>query len=179
MFSKSIRLIGLFAVISLALIACGSNIGETTSVNSTNVAATSTIQSTTTTVAPTSTTEVSTTSTTSTTTTVAPTTTTTPLPECDWFAPHPNPPVEIGSILIPKIGVWQPFFEGVEPVDQLVNGAGWCIGSALPGQPGDMHLFGHRTSHSAPFLDLDLLGEGDEINISYAEIGRASCRERV
>jgi len=38
----------------------------------------------------------------------------------------------------------------------------------LPGQPGNAVISGHRTTYGRPFLDLDQLVDGDEIEVETA-----------
>jgi sortase (surface protein transpeptidase) len=46
---------------------------------------------------------------------------------------------------------------------QLAQGPGHCPGTAMPGQPGNVAIAGHRVGKGSPFLDLDLLRPGDPI----------------
>ena len=68
----------------------------------------------------------------------------------------------VGRIRIPSAGVDWTVVEGVTPGD-LRRGAGHLPNTALPGQPGNAVISGHRTTHGAPFYDLDLLAAGDRI----------------
>lgn len=45
----------------------------------------------------------------------------------------------------------------------LSKGPGVFYGGALPGQTGNTSIAGHRTSHGAPFRDIDKLNTGEEI----------------
>jgi len=67
-----------------------------------------------------------------------------------------------GRILIPAIGVDKTYVQGVGR-DDLRKGPGHYPLTALPGQPGNAAIAGHRTTYGAPFLDLDKLQPGDEI----------------
>lgn len=58
-------------------------------------------------------------------------------------------------------------FEGVRR-DDLKKGPGHMPWTALPGQPGNAVVSGHRTTYDAPFADLDLLEVGDEIAVQTA-----------
>lgn len=62
---------------------------------------------------------------------------------------------------IPALGVETDVAEGVD-LGSLASGVGHWPGTALPGEPGNMVLAGHRTTHGAPFLRLDELAVGDE-----------------
>lgn len=70
----------------------------------------------------------------------------------------------LGRILIPAAGVDWVIIEGVTLGD-LAQGPGHMPGTAMPGQPGNSVISGHRTTHGAPFYSLDLLRPGDEITI--------------
>ena len=70
----------------------------------------------------------------------------------------------LGKILIPAADVDWVIVEGVSP-DHLALGPGHMPGTALPGQPGNAVISGHRTTHGAPFFGLDLLQAGDEITV--------------
>ena len=130
---------------------------STSAVASTTTAVTTT----TTTIAPTTTTVAATT-----TTTVAPTTTlaaTTTTEKGPQIVADDN--VGIGKIEIPKIGVTEYMFEGIE-LSVLDNGPGHWPDTAMPGQIGNMVIAGHRVSHTHPFLPIDSLGVGDEVFFS-------------
>lgn len=158
---------------SLTLGACGGS-GEpeveaaidatTTSISTT----TSTIAPATTTTVPRTTTTQRATTTTSTTTSTSTTTTTTLLPqESEPIAPprdaHASEPViELGRIVIPKIGVDMEMYEGIR-LTTLDYGPGHWPGSAMPGQAGNVVVGGHRTSKHKVFRDVDQLVAGDEI----------------
>jgi sortase A len=79
------------------------------------------------------------------------------------------PPVgdAIGRIVIPAAGVDWAFVEGVTRTD-LKAGAGHMPETALPGQPGNAVISGHRTTYGAPFLHLDRLSAGDMISVDTA-----------
>ena len=76
----------------------------------------------------------------------------------------PAPTEALGRILIPAIGVDWIMVEGVS-TEALNKGPGHMPGTALPGQPGNSVVSGHRTTYGAPFFDLDLLQPGDTIQI--------------
>jgi sortase A len=83
-------------------------------------------------------------------------------------------PPELGAafalIRIPKIDRlrdgWN-VVEGVRTVD-LRNGAGHMPDTALPGQPGNAVISGHRTTWGQPFHELDALDPGDRIEVDTA-----------
>jgi sortase A len=178
------------AVGALLLATCGSpdegaqapSSTATTSTTTAPVASTTTTSTTTsTTVAPsttTSTTTTSSTTTTTTTTTTAPTTTTTttlpPTTTTQYVAPlsqpitpptdarAAEPVIELGSIYIPAIDVNAVMYEGIR-MTTLDLGPGHWPGSAMPGQPGNVVVGGHRTSKHKVFRRVDELVAGDEI----------------
>ncbi|WP_168217921.1 class E sortase [Occultella kanbiaonis] len=77
----------------------------------------------------------------------------------------PGPYEVLGQLQIPAIGLDAEVGNGVDP-DTLVLGPGHWPGTPVPGQVGNAVLSGHRTTHTAPFRDLDELTEGDEITVS-------------
>lgn len=72
----------------------------------------------------------------------------------------------IAKLYIPAFGQDYVFtvIEGTSPAD-LAIGPGHYPGSALPGQPGDFAVAGHRVGEGAPFDDLGLLSSCDSILI--------------
>jgi sortase A len=68
-------------------------------------------------------------------------------------------------IQIPSLGLDLPVYEGVAP-EVLDKGVGHWVGTAMPGGDGNVVLAGHRTTHSAPFRDLDWLVVGDLIYLT-------------
>lgn len=77
-------------------------------------------------------------------------------------SPEPGDPVAL--IKIPRIGVDAVVVEGAGVAD-LKKGPGHYPGTAMPGQPGNMVISGHRTIYGAPFYRLDELRPGDEIQV--------------
>ena len=84
---------------------------------------------------------------------------------------HPEVSVEegeaLGMIRIPSIGVDWVLFGGVLP-STINKGPGHMPWTPLPGQPGNAVISGHRTTHGAPFFDLDQLAPGDVIEVETA-----------
>ena len=70
-------------------------------------------------------------------------------------------------ILIPSIEMDHVVWEGVERED-LKNGPGHMPWTALPGQPGNAVISGHRTTYGAPFFSLDEVELGDSITMETA-----------
>jgi sortase A len=64
--------------------------------------------------------------------------------------------------VIPKLGVSAGMHNGVE-ISGLNNGPGHWPGTAMPGQPGNVVVAGHRTSHGGIFRYINSLGAGDQI----------------
>lgn len=87
-------------------------------------------------------------------------------PEAVEFHPEEIPEADTGFavIRIPRLGVEEVVFEGVAR-DTLRKGPGHIPGTALPGQPGNAVISGHRTTYGRAFFDLDLLQPGDRIEI--------------
>ncbi len=71
-----------------------------------------------------------------------------------------------GSVLarlqIPAIGVSEYVVSGTAAAD-LSRGPGHYIGTAMPGQAGNVAIAGHRTTYGAPFYRLGSLVPGDPI----------------
>jgi LPXTG-site transpeptidase (sortase) family protein len=68
----------------------------------------------------------------------------------------------VAQISIPSIGVSQFVVSGTA-TDDLAKGPGHYIGTAAPGQAGNIAIAGHRTTHGAPFNRLAQLAIGDPI----------------
>lgn len=80
--------------------------------------------------------------------------------------PTPGPEQALG-IRIEAIAVNAPIVQG-DGWEELKRGVGQHIGSADPGQPGNLVLTGHNDIYGEVFRDLDKLEEGDEIVIYSA-----------
>ena len=76
--------------------------------------------------------------------------------------PAPSSGQPVGIIQIPKIDLARVVVQGVSKSD-LKKGPGHYGGTALPGQPGNSAIAGHRTTYGAPFNRIDELVPGDEI----------------
>jgi len=79
----------------------------------------------------------------------------------------PGPPQGsvVAEIQIPIIGVDQYVVEGTSESD-LSKGPGHYIGTAMPGQAGNVAIAGHRTTNGAPFNELGHLVSGDRIIVT-------------
>jgi sortase A len=53
--------------------------------------------------------------------------------------------------------------------DELAQGPGHYVGTALPGQQGNFAVAGHRVGRGSPFLDLDQLRPGDPVIVETAD----------
>lgn len=95
-----------------------------------------------------------------------------PQPEAATVAPPPALVAAegdaIGRITIPAIGVTKTIVQGVER-ETLRDGPGHYPSTPMPGRPGNAAIAGHRTTHGAPFLDLDRLEPGDHIDVETIE----------
>ncbi|SOE03030.1 class E sortase [Blastococcus haudaquaticus] len=89
-------------------------------------------------------------------------------------APPAEPPdVPVGEAFaflhIPRLGEDFPraVVQGTGQAE-LAGGPGHYVDTAMPGQPGNMAVAGHRVGKGSPFLDLDLLRPGDPIVVETA-----------
>jgi sortase A len=89
-------------------------------------------------------------------------------------APVPIGEVPVGEAFaflhIPRLGGDFPraIVEGTSQ-DELADGPGHYVGTAMPGQPGNMAVAGHRVGKGSPFLDLDALRPGDAIVVETVD----------
>jgi sortase A len=91
--------------------------------------------------------------------------------------PAPSEGQPVGVIEIPKIGLARVIVQGVAKPD-LKKGPGHYSGTALPGQPGNAAIAGHRTTYGAPFNRIDELVPGDEI-VTTTPQGRFTYKVRA
>jgi LPXTG-site transpeptidase (sortase) family protein len=70
----------------------------------------------------------------------------------------------IGTIVIPSIGMNVVMVEGTGKGD-LREGPGHWPETPFPGQSGNFVVSGHRTTYGAPFLKLNKVKVGDEIDV--------------
>src|SRR6202035_1177202 len=99
-------------------------------------------------------------------------TTTTTAAAINQVAPTTRDPAvgtPIGLMTIPRMGM-----DGVAIVEgtdenQLQQGPGHYVGTALPGQAGNAAIAGHRTTYGAPFYNLNELQPGDPIMIQTSQ----------
>ncbi len=90
------------------------------------------------------------------------------LPAINAYVPPPLPtpgPEQARRIEIPAIGVDSTIVQGVD-WDQLKKGVGQLVGSAQPGNEGNLVLAAHNDIFGEIFRNLDKLTPGDEIIVS-------------
>ena len=68
----------------------------------------------------------------------------------------------VAELQIPVIGVDQYVVSGTDATE-LSKGPGHYVGTAVPGQAGNVAIAGHRTTNGAPFNRLGNLVRGDRI----------------
>jgi sortase (surface protein transpeptidase) len=82
--------------------------------------------------------------------------------------------VDVGTAFavlhIPRLGAdyARVVLEGTDE-DELKQGPGHYVGTAMPGERGNVSLAGHRVGKGSPFLDLDQLRPGDPIVVETAD----------
>jgi len=104
-----------------------------------------------------------------TTSTTAPgSTTTLPTKAVQAAAAPPAEGQPVGEIQIPAIGADFVVVQGTDTAD-LERGPGHYLGTALPGNPGNAAIAGHRTTYLRPFYNLDALKPGDPIFITTVQ----------
>jgi sortase A len=86
-------------------------------------------------------------------------------PSLDPSTPEGEP---VASLVIPAIEVHHTVVQGTGR-DALAAGPGHYRSTPMPGHQGNSGIAGHRTTHGAPFLDIDQLEPGDEILVETVE----------
>jgi LPXTG-site transpeptidase (sortase) family protein len=81
-------------------------------------------------------------------------------PPKDPYAPEPE--VVLGTIEIPRLGLDLPLNQGIS-LNSIDRGPSHWPGTALPGDPGNVVIAGHRVTATAPFRDIDQLEPGDAV----------------
>jgi sortase A len=83
--------------------------------------------------------------------------------------PIADPPdgAVMAHLQIPKIALDQFVVSGTDESD-LAKGPGHYLGTAMPGQAGNVAIAGHRTTHGAPFNRLAELSIGDPVYLTAA-----------
>jgi sortase (surface protein transpeptidase) len=89
-------------------------------------------------------------------------------PIAEQLAPEVGGPLAV--LHVPRLGEdWsRVVLEGTSE-DELSQGPGHYVGTALPGQVGNLALAGHRVGKGSPFLDVDRLLPGDAIVVETAD----------
>jgi sortase (surface protein transpeptidase) len=91
-----------------------------------------------------------------------------------WQRPPDGGPVLVGQPMavlhIPRLGAdyRRVVLEGTSEA-QLSQGPGHYVGTAMPGQPGNLALAGHRVGKGSPFRDLEKLPPGAPIVVETAD----------
>ncbi|HSG16991.1 MAG TPA: class D sortase [Anaerolineae bacterium] len=91
------------------------------------------------------------------------------LPVINAYVPPPIPtsgPEQARRIQIPAIDVDSPIVQGMYDWEQLKKGVAQRIGSASPGEVGNLALAGHNDIYGEVFRYLDKLTPGDEIIVT-------------
>lgn len=87
--------------------------------------------------------------------------------------PAPVTPVEgeaFAFLHIPGLGAgWNRAVVEGTGADDLEQGPGHYVGTALPGQPGNFAVAGHRVGRGSPFLEIDELRPGDPIVVETSD----------
>jgi sortase A len=81
-------------------------------------------------------------------------------PPLDPYAPEPA--VVLGTIEIPRMGLAVPLNQGIS-LNSIDRGPSHWPGTALPGDPGNVVIAGHRVTAGGPFRDIDQLQPGDAV----------------
>ncbi len=93
-------------------------------------------------------------------------------PPADPPADPPSAPAvgrPVAVLHIPRLGNgWSRVVVEGTAAEQLAEGPGHYPGTALPGQPGNVAVAGHRVGRGSPFLELDELRPGDPIVLETA-----------
>ncbi len=80
----------------------------------------------------------------------------------------PLPGDAIGKITLPTINKSYLVVEGTDTND-LRKGPGHYDDTPLPGNGGTVGIAGHRTTHGAPFREIDKLNRGDEVVVDTTD----------
>jgi len=76
----------------------------------------------------------------------------------------------VAFMRIPRLGDdWNRAVVQGTDQEELSQGPGHYVGTAMPGQPGNVGIAGHRVGRGSPFLDLDKLRPGDAIVVETAD----------
>jgi sortase A len=92
----------------------------------------------------------------------------------DWTSGTPEPEPDSGQafafVHVPRFGEdWtRAVVEGTDP-DELEDGPGHYVGSAMPGEQGNFAMAGHRVGRGSPFIALDVLEPGDPVVVETVD----------
>jgi sortase A len=92
----------------------------------------------------------------------------------EWSTPSPDTEPDFGEafafVHIPRFGAdWErAVVEGTDP-NELEDGPGHYVGSAMPGEVGNFAMAGHRVGRGSPFIALDVLQPGDPVVVETAD----------
>jgi sortase A len=92
----------------------------------------------------------------------------------DWTSGTPHTEPDFGQafafVHIPRFGAdWtRAVVEGTDP-DELEDGPGHYVGSAMPGEQGNFAMAGHRVGRGSPFIALDVLEPGDAVVVETVD----------
>ena len=76
----------------------------------------------------------------------------------------------VAFLRIPRLGDdWNRAVVQGTGQEELAQGPGHYVGTAMPGQPGNVGIAGHRVGRGSPFLDLDKMRPGDAIVVETAD----------
>lgn len=70
--------------------------------------------------------------------------------------------VDLGRIVIPALGIDRILHQGIS-LHNIDRGPSHWPGTAAPGEIGNVVIAGHRTTHGAPFRNIDQLVPGDQV----------------
>jgi LPXTG-site transpeptidase (sortase) family protein len=87
------------------------------------------------------------------------------LPTSATELPSVPPGAVFAHLVVPATGVNDFVVEGVAS-SQLAEGPGHCPGIAAIGSSGNVAIAGHRTTHTAPFYNLNELAPGDLVYLT-------------
>lgn len=108
--------------------------------------------------------------------------TSTPMVAAPFPTRQPDQPIEVHAtptptappllpperIIIPRLEMdWPVVLSTVDHLPQF-TGVGWLLGSAFPGAPGNMVLYGHLGGPNGTFMRLHELQPGDEFSVMSA-----------
>jgi sortase A len=83
---------------------------------------------------------------------------------------EPGPGQPFAVLHVPRLGEdWSRVVLEGTAEDELSQGPGHYVGTAMPGEQGNVSIAGHRVGRGSPFLELDALRPGDPIVVEVAD----------